>query len=484
MKTITVIYDDRKMPGRQVRAITGDKSFGETILKRVALSERMHRISLKSKNVYDFIILKDDEDFQKLNQKLISSKTPENSGFFYLYSNFGVKDESEYLSLLAKCSYVEDVYRALCTEAVAAYLLPDRETLFAQEERLTSRVLVADDIDQDAFTDLSLQSNFLAYITGGFDARFFNALEGDSYTVTKKSAKIDKIKSEYNFYGMLPDHMKKWFVMPYDYREDKNGASYTMERIHTTDIAIRFVHGAVGPREMEDILEKLFYFLGSRQQKQVSGQESVAVSDRLYLEKVRERMEELEKYPQYRQFDEMIAMGTSYGGIKELTDAYEELFIRKRDAAGRGKKTKKDVLVIGHGDLCFSNILYSQSAGLIKLIDPKGAMTEEEMYTDPYYDIAKLSHSVCGGYDFFNSGLYQVSLDRDLKWNLNLDTSLEPYRDIFYSYLERDGYDVAYVRICEAGLFLSMLPYHIDQPGKVFGFLLNAIRIMEEVKSV
>ena len=28
-----------------------------------------------------------------------------------------------------------------------------------------------------------------------------------------------------------------------------------------------------------------------------------------------------------------------------------------------------------------------------------------------------------------------------------------------------------------------MLPYHMDQPGKVFGFLLNAIKILEEVSA-
>ena len=98
---------------------------------------------------------------------------------------------------------------------------------------------------------------FLNFITGGFDARFFNALLGDAYTVTKKSSKKEKIKSEYNFYYWLPDNMKMWFVMPFDYKEEKDFASYTMERYHMTDIAIRFVHGAVDEAEFKDILDKL-----------------------------------------------------------------------------------------------------------------------------------------------------------------------------------------------------------------------------------
>lgn len=84
-----------------------------------------------------------------------------------------------------------------------------------------------------------------------------------------------------------------WFVMPYDYREDANGASYTMERYHMTDIAIRFVHGAVSTEELSDILDKLFYFINIRGRKQVSEKEAKAVADALYVEKLKERMADL-----------------------------------------------------------------------------------------------------------------------------------------------------------------------------------------------
>ena len=39
------------------------------------------------------------------------------------------------------------------------------------------------------------------------------------------------------------------------------------------------------------------------------------------------------------------------------------------------------------------------------------------------------------------------------------------------------------VRIYEASLFISMLPLHIDNPYKVYGFILNAIRILQEVEN-
>ena len=138
--------------------------------------------------------------------------------------------------------------------------------------------------------------------------------------------------------------------------------------------------------------------------------------------------------------------------------------------------------MVGHGDLCFSNILYNKETSMLKLIDPKGATKEEELWTNPYYDIAKLSHSICGRYDFFNSGLYDIKIEADMKLNLSLEFNNAEYMELFRDYLERYGFDYNMVRVYEASLFLSMLPLHMDNPQKVFGFLLNAINILEEVE--
>ena len=51
----------------------------------------------------------------------------------------------------------------------------------------------------------------------------------------------------------------------------------------------------------------------------------------------------------------------------------------------------------------------------------------------------------------------------------------------FKEYLEQHGFAYELVRLYEASLFLSMLPLHIDNPHKVFGFLLNGIAILREV---
>ena len=474
MKQIYVIYDDSKKPDKEIRTITGDKTFGETIFKRVTLRDRMVSEIEKEKQVVSVLYYGGKED-----ERAVLSALPmgENTTVIHLYSNYGLADTNAFAVLLKKAEYMNEAYTAFCDGKPAMSFLASAESYKKAFPALVSGEFEGEAIENNAFMDLSVRANFLTFITGGFDARFFNALAGDEYTVTKRSTKKEKIRAEYEFYHLLPDTMKMWFVMPYDFKEDEEGASYTMERFHMTDIAIRFVHGAVSVDELRDILDKLFYFIKLRATKKVEGTEGKKIAEELYIGKLTARMEELKQYKEYEQFDRMIAMGTDYEGIDSVVGRYKSLY--EQLVTKRGY----DTLAIGHGDLCFSNILYSREAEILKLIDPKGALKEEELYTDPYYDLAKLSHSICGCYDFFNSGLYQISIKRDLKLDLSVDVEKDAYVEVFKEYLKENGFDYALVRLYEASLFLSMLPYHMDQPGKVFGFLLNAIGILDEVET-
>lgn len=135
-----------------------------------------------------------------------------------------------------------------------------------------------------------------------------------------------------------------------------------------------------------------------------------------------------------------------------------------------------------HGAPCFANTLYNKSTKTLKFIDPKGALTEEELWTDPYYDVAKLSHSVCGRYDFFNNGLFDIRINDAFSYELDISFDNTMYKDIFKTKAEENGFDYLLVRIYEASLFLSMLPLHIDNPYKVFGFILNVKNILEEIE--
>ena len=220
------------------------------------------------------------------------------------------------------------------------------------------------EIASDAFTDLSDVANFRSFITGGFDARFFNSLAGDEYTVVKSSSKKDKIKAEYTFYGLLPDDMKQWFVRPFDYKEQDGTASYRMQRYHMTDLAIRYVHGSISLEEFSEILKHLFYFLAHRKTAEVTGMEYEAEAKRLYVSKVYDRIRQLKQCEGYDSLAKLIAAGTPYGDIDELVKRYVNMYDRMQSAISFAH-----VKAVSHGDLCFSNILYSHESSQIILID-------------------------------------------------------------------------------------------------------------------
>ncbi|MCR5302888.1 MAG: aminoglycoside phosphotransferase family protein [Lachnospiraceae bacterium] len=462
-RNVAIVYDDTRKPGRQIAAITGNNSFGRTIYKRQTLMERIRDAFSSIPGVTGFYEAGSAESSHLKDTHVI-----------LFFSDFGIAKIKDLETIVYKAGYAHENYKITQANRIACVIFKD-ELEFYKASRNDLEGYT--EIESDVFTDLGDVNNFRSFITGGFDARFFNSLTGDDHTVVKLSEKKSKIKAEYTFYSLLPDDMKQWFVRPFDYFEDEKKAGYRMQRYHMTDLAIRYVHGSIGAEEFRDILAQLFYFLAHRMTKEVTEAEYEAEAKRLYIDKVKERTAQLKETEGYEELARTIAANTPYRDIDEIVSRYEKLY----ESIHSGRSFDH-VKAVSHGDMCFSNILYSGSADLVILIDPKGAMTTDELYMDPFYDLAKLSHSICGYYDYFNSGLYEICLDANMKASLRVDADNRQYVEMFRESLEEAGIDLALVRLYEASLFLSMLPLHMDRPQKVFGFVLNALAILNSLE--
>lgn len=464
-KKVTIVYDDTRQPNRDIKNITGKKGFGDTIFKRVTLKERMRYFFENMDCVETFY------DNKEIAQVIPNIKTP----VFLIYSNFVVNDADALEILVNKAIYAHENYCVKCDNKEAAVIFCDAENMTKAGRSDFSAYPV---IDTNCLTDISDIFNFRQFITSGFEARFFNSLSGDKYTVIKSSENIEKLKAEYTYYSLLPDSMKQWFVMPYDFKQEDGKASYCMQRYHMTDLAIRYIHGAVSTEEFTKILDNLFYFVKNRSVIEVSQEEYEAGAKSLYVDKVKTRIDQLKELPEYEELAKQIVASTDYSSVDEIFERYCALYDRIR-----GGRKFINIQVIGHGDLCFSNILYSNEASLLKLIDPKGATDSKDLYMDPFYDLAKLSHSICGHYDFFNSDLVEITLDEKLKAHVIVEADNRDYVELFKNKLKEHNIDFRLVRLYETSLFLSMLPLHVDRPKKVFGFILNALAIMDSLEN-
>lgn len=477
MKKVILVYDDTIKVPNNIQTIIGNTSYGKIILKRKQLFNRFEEIINE--------VSDDVKTFKMDNKKEIINIFDKISNDFivlHIFSNYVVKNINDFKILIEKLHFLNQNYEIVQDNKIIALAfcnLDDYKQFLNNYDNVISNLkdsLNYEIINTNVFLDISVYNDFLTYISGGFDARFFNSLEGNEYIITKKSNNKKKIKQEYMYYQLLPDDMKKWMIMPYDYKENKEFAQYTMERLHATDIAIRWTHKAINEEEFINILKKAFYYITNRTCKSISKEEYEAIEEKLYKQKVKDRIEELKKNNLYNKFEMYIKSGTDFNSIDEIFEYYLKLYDKF------SHKKKKYNAVIGHGDLCFANMLYNKEADLLKLIDPKGALTEEELWTNPYYDVAKLSHSICGNYDFFNCSSYSIFLDTNLKYKLEVYNDNTHYKEIFKKYVEEAGFDYKLVRLYEASLFLSMLPLHMDNPHKVFGFLLNAINILKEIE--
>jgi aminoglycoside phosphotransferase len=331
-----------------------------------------------------------------------------------------------------------------------------------------------------AISSLSDYRGALNLLSNAFDARHFNSLEVDSMEVVKRSRDVRKMRAEHDMWALLPDEMRRWFVRPYGFFEHEGIAGYRMERLQVADLGLQWVHGALSASEMDEVLTLLGRFLRGRPIRPAAGRQPGHPGAGLYIDKVANRVAALAPGVAQR-LDRWLAAGTRYACLGEVLEHYLDL--RKRVEHAYPQQPEE---AVSHGDLCFSNILYERHARLLRLIDPRGASLEEELWTDASYDWAKLSHSVLGDYDFINHGQFRLHVDTDDRLTLTIlaqDAALRERKERFTEWLRDQGQVLARVRIDEASLFISMLPLHVENPHKVLAFLVNAANILHEVEA-
>ncbi len=479
---IIVIYDDTGRKSEVIADIIGDKGFADVVVKKRCLEEYYHEAI--SKIYKDILWIKIHSAFEYAEQiRQLDKYSNQDVRVIHCFSNYIFSNLEKAKLSFEKIGYIDVPYGVFDGTRAVAAMFQNIDMYISFCKNIISGTKAWDLIKEmperfniEGMVDIGVISNFIQCVTGNFDSRYFNSLKGNEYTLVKSSTNKKKIKAEYDFYHLLPDDMRYWFVMPFNYKEDREKASYTMERLHMTDLAIKWVHGSMEYSEFEDLLDKYFYFFKSRHSKECSKEEYAVTAHDLYVKKVENRIAELKKIPEYKQIQALLE---ARGDIT-IDSLLKRYFLLKEKI--EKKVNYPYVMVIGHGDPCFANALYNKSTQTLKFIDPKGASKEEDLWTNPYYDVAKLSHSVCGKYDFFNNGMFDIKIAENFGFDLEIPFDNSEYIKIFKDKAEKNGFDYLTIRIYEVSLFISMLPLHIDNPHKVFGFILNVDRILKEIE--
>lgn len=481
-KNILLILDDREFAGEEVRSLVGSRRYGDIIYKRRAVVEHF-RAALPEWARARLVHLRGSDDLTALRAKLEASG--ENTSLCVIAGRAGFVQPERLFQLVERLPYAEEdftdrLYNPLLVFQRNAHALVGQWPAFetAPMHLWDKSWQGSQRLQSVAPLDLSRIRDFLAFISGSTATRHFNEVAIDAYYYTKRSTDKRKMRAEYGFYGLVPESMRPWLIQPFDFQDEGERASYKMMRYYLADAALQWVHGAFDADTFVPFVDRLMFFLSQRPVRPCTREQSAALARELFVTKVESRVQQFLGSEEGRRINAVAASATPELDIAQQLARYLKLYERHQ------KCFVLDHLAVGHGDPCFSNVLYDPQRYLLKLIDPKGAVTEDELWTHPLYDLCKISHSALGDYDFINNGLYEVGFtdhnDLVLRFRHANHAALKP---LFRDAVNKAGYDARIMRLGEASLFLSMLPLHIDYPNKVVAFLLKANQILDEVES-
>jgi len=304
--------------------------------------------------------------------------------------------------------------------------------------------------------DVGHIENYLATKQFMLKARYFNSLHLDnsSKIVTKMSENTVKLVNEINWYKNIPDEIVELTPKIVDLKIS-NSPFLKLEYIGLPTLAEIWLYSEFSNDFWFKIIEKLFEILAKF--NKYSENVTIQEYNSIYFEKTIERINELinsdDLFKRIFNQEFIFINGKKFKNWYSIKDQLElkinELF------------DEEDNCLI-HGDLCFSNILYDSENKNFKLIDPRGKWGHD-VYGDIKYDVAKIRHSVVGGFDTITNGLYSaIYNERD-----GIFTDVykpKNYEDVCEKLDLRikERWNLDEIKIIEGLLFISMLPLHKD----------------------
>lgn len=293
--------------------------------------------------------------------------------------------------------------------------------------------------------------------------------------ITKRGRNREKLLQEINYYNRLPKELTVYFPRMLESRLGKE-VSYTIEYYGYKTLSEYLVFYEVSGSVWQQVLMKILSIhkaFASREEPRV---EAERVYD-FYWNKTEQRLNErsrLAAIAPLLELDSVVINGVRYPGWKACRPALQR-HIRRIAAHCTTSMI--------HGDLCCGNILYDPRTSLIKFIDPRGEFFEEGCHGDPRYDMAKLLHSFHGGYDFILHEMYQLDELEPGRYEMALlrsESARQAEAVLFQLLAETTAYRIPDLKLLEALLFLTMLPFHCDDGKRQAALYLRGLMLLKE----
>ena len=421
-------------------------------------------------------LIKKDENFVITSQEFIDSKnwcivTKKDGKIEGIFDKEELnKDQNHYA--LVGCYFFNhlDILKKILNE-------------FDVEERLEiSTIIKKLKKEENIVTELAQKWHDVGHLENYFSTkqfvlktRYFNSLQFDDLgeNVVKTSQDNTKLINEINWYKNIPNDILELVPKIKD-SDVSNNPFIKLEYVKHPTLSELWLYSDFPYEFWKKIIQGLLDIIQTfkKHKENVSEQEYYSI----YFQKTVDRIDELINNNKiFKEIfdDEYISVnGTKLKNWSLIRDKIQQ----KID-----ELYNKDDNCLIHGDLYFSNILYDSGTNKYKLIDPRGRWGNG-ISGDIKYDIAKIRHSVVGGFDTITNGLYTVTYEKTSGIDINvfeptnyqiiskeLDTQIEKY------------WNLDEIKMIEGLLFISMLPLHEDNFERQLAFFTIGIKRLNEI---
>ena len=307
--------------------------------------------------------------------------------------------------------------------------------------------------------------------------RVFNEMEITTTYVEKKSFKSGKIKAEIQWYNSIPASITQYTPRLLSEFSNNDLCGYRLEYLYLSSLSELCVFGSLPVFVWDKIFSACEEFLDDCRALPAKDFNRQVVMQ-MYTEKTKIRMLE---YLQCNELDvnaPWVINGEVFPTLNELINITDKL-ISVSDGSG---------VSLIHGDFCFSNILYDFRTQRVKVIDPRGVDVNGEctIYGDRRYDVAKLTHSMLGSYDYIVAGKYFMEQHSPTNFSFNILDSRSESARLSFMKKKFAGVDVASKEniAITIQLFISMLPLHNDCVDRQKAFLCNSFRLYKMLEEL
>lgn len=313
--------------------------------------------------------------------------------------------------------------------------------------------------------------------------RYFNQVKVDARRgiVRKTSQDVQKFIHEINWYLRLPKTIKYMAPRVFDFSLDPGSPFVEMEFYGYPALNDMYLFGDCDMGIWNQVfiaIQNLIQEMAQYHLKPEGPDTLKGAMHDIYYEKTLKRLESILKDERFASFcqDEVEINNVSCIGLNRALETLPDL-IEAVDLY------VCEYFTIIHGDLCLSNILYDRGNRIIRLIDPRGTFGVFDIYGDPRYDMAKLSHSIEGDYDFFSNGLFDYRWEGSaFYFQPQLEKRHERVKEIFRTRLLNEQLPAYWqIKLIESLLFLSMVPLHADRHASQLAFLARGLQLYTSV---